>query len=154
MNLDFCTDNYRFNARVSVIIYDKTKTKVLLFKVNDGRDFYMLPGGRIMVDEDSKNAIKREIKEELNFDLDYQLCSIQENFVSKNNINIMQYCFCYKAIYEGDIIDEVFNCLDNEGQLFEWIDIKNIDNYKILPLSNKELIVSRNISIKHIIERI
>ena len=68
-------------------------------------------------------------------------------------ISLMQYCFCYKAIYESDIIDEVFNCLDTEGQLFEWIDIKDIDNYKILPLSNKELIVSQNISIKHIIER-
>lgn len=65
MNLDFTKENYRFNARVSAIIYNKDKTKVLLFKINDGRDFYMLPGGRIELNEDSKTAISREINEEL-----------------------------------------------------------------------------------------
>ena len=46
MNLDFEIDNIRFNARVSVIIYNKDKAKVLLFKIID-RDYFMLPGGRI-----------------------------------------------------------------------------------------------------------
>lgn len=153
MNLDFSNNNYRFNARASAIIYDKTKTKVLLFNVNDERDFYMLPGGRIEWNEDSKTTISREVKEELGFDLVYSLCSIQENFVCKDEINIMQYCFCYKAIYNGDIIDKVFNCLDNENQLFQWIEIKDIYKYKILPLSSKELIISQSDNIKHIIER-
>lgn len=153
MNLDFTNDNYRFNARVSAIIYDKTKTKVLLFKVNDSSDFYMLPGGRIMFDEDSFTAIKREIKEELNFELNYKLCAIQENFINKNNINIMQYCFCYKAIYDGIINDKVFNCLDSDGQVFEWVNIDEIYDYKILPLSNKELIINQTIDIKHIIDK-
>ena len=38
--------NIRFNAIVSAIIYNKDKTKVLLFKIID-RDYFMLPGGRI-----------------------------------------------------------------------------------------------------------
>ena len=62
MNLDFEIDNVRFNARASAIIYNKDKTKVLLFKIVD-RDYFMLPGGRIEIYEDSLNAIKREIKE-------------------------------------------------------------------------------------------
>ena len=60
MNLDFEIDNIRFNARASAIIYNKDKTKVLLFKIVD-RDYFMLPGGRIEIYEDSLNAIKREI---------------------------------------------------------------------------------------------
>ena len=63
MNLDFEIDNIRFNARASAIIYNKDKTKVLLFKIVD-RDYFMLPGGRIEIYEDSLNAVKREIKEE------------------------------------------------------------------------------------------
>ena len=47
MNIDFKKNNYEFNARVSAIIYNKDKTKVLLFKVEDGRDYFLLPGGRI-----------------------------------------------------------------------------------------------------------
>ena len=65
MNIDFVDDNYRFNARSSAIIYNRDKTMVLLFSVGDDRDFYMLPGGRINYFENSKDAIIREIKEEL-----------------------------------------------------------------------------------------
>lgn len=97
MNLDYEVNNNRFNARVSSIIYNKDKTKILLFKMKD-RNFYMLPGGRIELNEDSLAAIKREIMEELNFDLEFQLCAIQENFLKLSDKNIMQYCFCYKAI--------------------------------------------------------
>lgn len=153
MNLDFEKNNYRFNARVSVIIYNEEITKVLLFKINDDRDFYMLPGGRIELNEDSKTAISREVKEELNFDLDYNLCSIQENFICKDGMNIMQYCFCYKAIYKEKIKETEFKCLDNDDQLFYWIDMKDIDNLKILPLSNKTLIKEQFSSVQHIIEK-
>lgn len=153
MNLDYAIADYRFNARVSAIIYNEDKTKVLLFKIDDGRDFYMLPGGRIEMNEDSKSAIKREIKEELDYDLDYELCSIQENFVCKDSINIMQYCFCYKAIYNENIKELNFKCLDNNNQTFYWIDINDIEKVRILPLSTKNLIQQQVNNILHIIEK-
>lgn len=81
MNIDFVNEKHRFNARSSAIIYNTDKTKVLLFNVGDNRDFYMLPGGRIMHFENSKDAIKREIKEELGWLLEYDFCCIQENFL-------------------------------------------------------------------------
>ena len=118
MNLDYKLDNNRFNARVSVIIYNKDKTKILLFKMKD-RNFYMLPGGRIKINEDSISAVKREILEELGFNLEFTLCSIQENFLKLENTSIMQYCFCYKAIYDGKINDEKFVCKDNNSQIFD-----------------------------------
>ena len=118
MNLDYKNGNFRFNARAAALIYNKDKTKLLLFKIEDGRDFYMLPGGRIEEFEDSFKAIKREMKEELNFDLDYKLISIQENFVNMNDKKIMQYCFCYESIYYDDIIDSKIKCKDKEGQYF------------------------------------
>ena len=65
MNIDFEKDNYRFNARASAIILNKEKNKILLFKVEDGRDYFLLPGGRIELYEDSLTAIKREVMEEL-----------------------------------------------------------------------------------------
>lgn len=89
MNLDFEIDNARFNARSSAIIYNKDKTKVLLFKIVD-RDYFMFPGGRIEIYEDSLNAIKREIKEETGFNLEFELCSIQENFLEKDNKKIIK----------------------------------------------------------------
>ena len=100
----------------------------------------MLPGGRIEFFEDSKSAIKREIKEETGFDLEYELCSIQENFLEKDNEKIMQYCFCYKSIYNEDIIQEEFICNDNKNQKFYWVNINDLQNYKLLPNSVYELI--------------
>lgn len=152
MNIDFVSDDYRFNARCSAIIYNKDKSKVLLFKVGDDRDFYMLPGGRIEHFEDSKTAIIREIQEELGWTLDYDFCCIQENFVESKHKKITQYCFCYKAIYNEEITKETFACLDNDYQHFYWVDIDKLDNCKILPNSNKDLILKNNKDI-HIIER-
>ena len=54
VNLDFIRDDFRFNARTSVLIYNKEQDKVLLFNV-EGRDFYMLPGGRIEELEESSD---------------------------------------------------------------------------------------------------
>lgn len=153
MNIDFEIDNYKFNARVSAIIFNKDKTKVLLFKVDDGRDYYLLPGGRIEFFEDSASAIKREIKEELGFDLNFELCSIQENFVEKNNKKISQFCFCYKAIYDEDIISDSFKCIDNDNQTFTWVNISDISNYKIFPTSTYNLIKNKDKNIIHLIER-
>ena len=151
MNLDFEIDNIRFNARVSAIIYNKDKTKVLLFKIID-RDYFMLPGGRIEIYEDSLNAVKREVKEETGSNLEFELCSIQENFTEKDDKKIMQYCFCYKSIYNQDITQESFICNDNKGQIFYWVNINDLQNYKLLPNSAYELIkTSKNI--KHIIEK-
>ena len=90
MNVDFVKDDYRFNARASAIILNEKKDKILLFKVEDGRDYFLLPGGRIELYEDSLTAIKREVMEELGYDIDFTLCSIQENFVTKEDIKIRE----------------------------------------------------------------
>lgn len=153
MNLDFYLNNTsRFNARCSAIIFNKDKTKVLIFKINDGRDYYLLPGGRIEFNETSINAIKREIKEETGFDLDFNLINIQENFVEKSDVQIMQYDFCFSSIYYGKTIDK-FQCLDNGGQTFYWIDIEKVDNYLILPKISVELIKRQDNKILHSVER-
>ena len=65
MNVDFVKDDYRFNARSSAIILNEKKDKILLFKVEDGRDYFLLPGGRIELYEDSLTAIKRETLEKI-----------------------------------------------------------------------------------------
>lgn len=152
MNLDYEINNNRFNSRVSAIIYNQDKSKVLLFKIK-GRDYFMLPGGRIEFNEDSKSAIKREILEEIGCELEFQLCSIQENFLMRDNVNIMQYCFCYKALYNENIDELEFICKDNDDQIFRWVDVENIDTIKIVPYSSKELIVDNTNLIKHIVEK-
>ena len=151
MNVDFTKDDYRFNARASAIILNEKKDKILLFKVEDGRDYFLLPGGRIELYEDSLTAIKREVMEELGYDIDFSLCSIQENFVIQENVKIMQYCFCYKGIYKGIINADRFVCKDNDNQYFYWVDIDQLNNYKVYPESIIKLINSNKL--EHIVEK-
>ena len=150
MDIDYIKDNYRFNARVSGIIYNKDNSKVLLFKIKN-RDYYMLPGGRINMYEDSKSAIKREILEETGYNIDFKFAGIQENFLLRDNIKITQYCFCYKGIYKGTIDSDKFVCKDNDEQLLCWVDVDKLSNYKVYPESNIKLISSDNLM--HIIEK-
>ena len=83
MDLDIVLDNdKRFIARCAAIIYNKDKTKVLMFNF---KDYYMLPGGRIEFNETSLDAIKREIKEETGYDLKFTFKGVQENFLRKDN---------------------------------------------------------------------
>ena len=151
MNVDFVKDNYRFNARASAIILNEKKDKILLFKVEDGRDYFLLPGGRIELYEDSLTAIKREVKEELGYNIDFTLCSIQENFVIKEEVKIMQYNFCYKGIYKGIIDTDRFVCKDNNNQYFYWVDIEQLNSYKVYPESTIKLIKSEKL--EQIIEK-
>ena len=154
MNIEFEKDNNRFSARSSAIIYNSDKTKVLLFKVEDGRDYFLLPGGRIEFNEDSKSAIKREIKEELNYDIDFELCSIQENFIKQNNIITTQYCFVYKGIYDGVIENDKIECMDHDNQSFYWINIDEINNYKLLPKSLISDILRYDNVLEHYVEKV
>ncbi|MDO5569669.1 MAG: NUDIX domain-containing protein [bacterium] len=121
MNLDFYLNKTsRFNARCSAIIFNNDKTKVLVFKINDGRDYYLIPGGRIEFNETSLDAIKREIKEETGFDLNYNLLSI-------HGINLMAYL---STIAQVLFLNDSFKVNYNEKTILDGL-MSNPDIYKI-----------------------
>ena len=145
-NLDFIRDNFRFNVRASALIYNKEKTKVLLFNI-EGRDFYMLPGGRIEQLEESVNTIKREIKEEIGYDnLDFSFLALSEEFVNAKGYDNHQLNIIYKAIYTDNIENLDFNGLEGDWINFKWIDIKEINKIKIFPNDIKQIILNKNVS--------
>ena len=91
----------KFNVRSAAVI--KYNDYYLIGK-RDDKDYYSIPGGRINFGEDSKRAVIRELKEELNFDVsldNIKLVRIIENFfyfkdntkfsniISSNSNNVM-----------------------------------------------------------------
>ena len=150
MNIDFKRDDFRFNARASAVIYNKELSKVLLFII-EGKDFYMLPGGRIEELEESINTIKREIKEELGWDnIVFEFLALSEEFINDIGYNNHQLNIIYKGIYNEEIKDTKFKGLEGDWLTFEWVDVKNIDTYKIFPNDIKNIIKKENTS-KHIV---
>lgn len=115
MDVRYAKDNYQFFLRVSCLIFNKDESKVCLFNV-EGRDFFMLPGGKIGELEESIDAIKREIKEELGWDnLEYSFLGISEEFVNDKGYNNHQINLIYKGIYDDEIIENEFKGLEGIG---------------------------------------
>lgn len=133
MDIRYTNNAFQFLLRVSALIYNEDESKILIFNVN-GRDFYLLPGGKINELEESINAIKREIKEELGWDkLDFQFLGVCEELVNFKGYDNHQIDLIYKSKYKTKIEQNDFKGLEGDWINFKWVDIKEIDQYNIYP---------------------
>lgn len=152
MNVNYIKNDFQFNLRTSALIFNKDKTKVLLFNV-EGRSFYMLPGGRVEQLEESKLAIAREIKEEIGYEnLDFELLAISEEFSSAKGYNNHQINIIYKTIYNENISEIKFKGLEADWINFEWVDISKLENIDLFPRAIKKVIFSNKVS--HIVDNL
>jgi len=153
MDLKHIEKDYQFLYRTSAVIFNKDKSKVLLFNV-EGRKFYMLPGGKVNKKEESIDAIKREIKEELGYEnINFSCLAISEEFVIDKGFYNQQINVIYQGVFNGDIKQLKFKGLEGDWINFEWIDIVNIDNYDIYPKEIKKAIKNPD-KIIHIVENL
>lgn len=153
-DIKYDRNNFSFAYRVSAIIYNKDKTKILLFYGNDS-DYYMLPGGKVHELEKSEDAIKREIMEELGFkDFEFNLCGISEEIVKDKENDIHQITLTYKCIYKDEIKKESFKSIESDWINFKWVNIDELDNYEIHPSNIKDMVRNNNNNnINHIVEK-
>lgn len=150
-DIKYENNKFKFAYRVSAIIYNSDKTKILLFTGNDS-NFYLLPGGKVKELEKSTDAIKREIKEEIGFEnLDFELAGISEEIVKNNNENIQQITLTYRCIYNGEITKETFKSIEADWINLKWVNVNEIEQYKIHP-QNIQIMVKDYNTIKHLVE--
>lgn len=81
MDATFQTEVGRFNYRVAGILIHQNQ---LLVMTDERSPYYYLPGGRVSMSEVSTEAIKREIKEELEVEVEVsRLLWVVENFFTE-----------------------------------------------------------------------
>ncbi len=154
MDISFNFEECFFNYRVAAIIWNGNK--ILIEKKKDV-NYLSLMGGRVHLNETSIEAIKREIKEETNYDTEYiRSVGLIENFyISKYTsrlcheiLIIHELKFKDKEAYKKE---EIINNEENDNAKFVWIDIeelkkldlkpeefiKNIDNKEFYHIINK-----------------
>lgn len=116
------------------------KNNHILLARQKGADNTFLPGGHIEIGESAKNALKRELKEELNFEIKVKryLGAVEvdwkETEVKHYEIN---------HIFMADIInfDTNNNLISCENHLeFKWSLADDLDNHNLLPHSLINLI--------------
>jgi 8-oxo-dGTP pyrophosphatase MutT (NUDIX family) len=137
MEIKFEQDGLKFNVRSSCIIKDKNHKQVLLSDMRGVKTHkaYILPGGRLDVLENSKEAIIREIQEELGVDINPVLVSVEEIIEKSTNFHMLEFIY-YAEIDNFSLI----KTLDDGWDKFKIVDLNEIDNYDIRPKTAKELI--------------
>lgn len=137
MDIKFEVNDYKFNVRSSCVIKDKEHSKVLLSNMRAITDHetFLLPGGRLEILENSEEAIKREIEEELNLKLGYKLISIEENISKSNKFQMLEFVY-YAEIDSFENIE-----LPNDGwDKFKIVEINDIDDIDIRTKTINKLI--------------
>lgn len=146
--ISFIEENKKFNFRVSAIILNSDKTKMLLHTIK-GYDFYLLPGGRVEWLENCEDAIKRELKEELGLEkISVRPRLLLDNLFDFNNIVYQELSFIFVVKLEDihKIFEEKeeFCGLEGEKYIYKWVEIASIDNYILKPNIIKDAIKNYN----------
>ena len=146
MDIGINFENNRFICRVSAIILNKNNDKILIHRKMNS-NYYMLPGGKIKINESSSEAMLRELDEELNItDVQIELKSVNEGFVSNGETNWHEIGFYYLLTIDEDKFnlnkEDEFAGPEAEYLLYKWIDISSLDDVSINPKNIKELITS------------
>ena len=131
--LSFRIDGYKFNFRVGCIIIS-SDNRVLL-NTDDRKDFWILPGGRVLAGEDSKEAIKREIKEELSLEIyDENIKVVMESFFKFRGSNYHELQYIYTAKLKTKTIEYyTYKFCGQEEQKFKWFKLEELEGIKFLP---------------------
>jgi len=120
---------FKFRVAGIVVLNDK----ILVTKMN-GNNFYCFPGGHVELLEDTLNAVKRELSEELYFKVDVEkLLYIHENFFNAKNKQYHELCFYYLATPKD-------KSLSQEDKFFKEMDHGYLINHHYKWLTKDELI--------------
>lgn len=143
MDISTNIGNYIFNFRVCALIVHDSK---LLCHKADADVYYATPGGRVMTGESTKDAIVREIKEELGKDIEVQrLMAVVENFFEHSGKQYHELLFTYKCEFTSEQDKDLTNkltCIEAGKKVnYEWIDIQDLQNADFRPAALKDIIL-------------
>ena len=144
-------DNAKLNVRVTGIFVKDGK--ILL---NDCSGIhYALPGGRIQMEEDSEEALKREVKEEMDESLiNISFRGIFENFFTIEGTKIHEYMWMYEADFTDDKMFQSEDIYTTEGEKqnhFAWVNIDELDKIDFRPRAAIPLIQKNDHMMHHVI---
>jgi 8-oxo-dGTP pyrophosphatase MutT (NUDIX family) len=118
---------------------------------------WVLPGGRLEINEKTSYAVLREFQEELGFQLKVKrLLWMIENFNAYGNQNLHEFGVYYllEAEEPQSIICETgeFQGIEEDVKLtFRWFGLEQLQNITLYPKCLKELLKDLEHEIKHVV---
>lgn len=158
MDLKIKTEAEEIHVRTCGII--KQENKFLIMRVNK-TPYYHIPGGHIEIGEDSKQAVIREIKEEIGCDVkEAKLFSIEENFWTRNNKKCHGIEFYYiikpKQQLQMQDCEKIENDKGEEKLLhFKWVTLEELKEIDLRPSNIKDMLINEEYlkGLTHIVKK-
>lgn len=152
MDLTFKLEETCFNYRVGAIC--KHDNKILILQ-NKGEDYWYVPGGRVKMLENSEDALKRELAEELAVSIEIKrlLWSV-ENFFTLSERKFHEISFYYEVgLHELPANGADQYILEEEGRtyLFRWVSVEELHTYNLQPAFIKEKVKDIAVHTEHIV---
>ena len=142
-DLSVMIDNVKFNYRAGLFI---EKWNKVLVECNPAIDFVTLPGGRVQTLESSMDALKREIKEEMNIELDSErikMRAIIENFFEMDEKKYHELYFLYKlkiTSKDTEFKKDMKN-IDSKASYYKWVKKEDLEKENLLPVALRDLVM-------------
>ncbi len=144
--------NHKFNFRVSTIFRNGSK---ILLHHGLKSDHYTLPGGRVKEGETTEQALKREMKEEMGYDIDIlKPVSFMENMFNLESKNYHELLVTYEAKFRDDEAykrEKIVGIEEREDLEFIWKDISELDKLTFKPEILIDVIRKNDKEFQHIV---
>lgn len=131
-DVNFVFETEGFNFRVGAYI---TCGEFVLLQKGGGSDFFNLVGGRVHLGENTVDAIKREVKEELGIDIkNPKLMVVAENFFKWQGKDAHEMLFIYHVKFPKTFLKkfEGFRILD-QNETSSWFEKSKLKQANCLP---------------------
>ncbi|MFA6524638.1 MAG: NUDIX domain-containing protein [Patescibacteria group bacterium] len=119
------------DKRVSAIIFNDKKI-LLIHRIKNGSEYFVLPGGSVEKEEDNMDALMREVKEETNLDIQVG----KELWQIKSNADVRTQHIFLASKFMGALMlgsPEKERQSDNNKYILEWHDIVDLKNITFYP---------------------
>lgn len=152
MDITIDVEDYKLNVRVAGVIIHNNK---VLVHRNVNSEHYALVGGRVEIGENSVDAIKREIKEEIGKDIEITgYISTIENFFEMKGSKYHEIMFVHKVEFADEKDKKIEYTLENiEGKddlKYEWLELDKIENYPLVPIAIRDVLKENNFPVHKI----
>lgn len=142
MDITVNVADYVLNIRTTGLIIHNNK---VLVHINKNSNHICLPGGRITIGENSKDAVKRELEEEIGKPVEIgEYVTTIENFFKLKDKKYHEIMFVYKAEFKDEQDKKIEEPLENiEGKeylQYDWVEISKLEDYNMLPKRLKEVL--------------
>lgn len=153
--ISYLDNGNKFNFRVAGVILNEDRTKILLHRFPEFK-FWLLPGGRVEMLEDTKTSLAREISEEIGAKAKVEDFIINsETFFNYRDAKYHEIGYYYLVKLEDEKFYNLSEFKGVEGEktlYYKWFAIEDLDKITVKPEFLKSYLQEGKYEFKHIIK--